>query len=551
MTQLNHISRYREVANVMIKHGFGFLFDKVSLRYIFGFWNTKQMREDKANRFTRPQRLRMALEELGPTYVKLGQLLSIRPDLLSAEYIFELEKLQNSVPPFAFSEVLKVIGDSGLEINRDFKSFNEIPIAAASIAQVHEAVLNDGQHVVVKVQRPGIDKLVATDLEILMDLSGLLEKHTAWGEFYHITEVIDELAEAIRSELDFLQEGRNADLFRKNFRYDRSIKVPKIFWQHSSQRVLIMEYVEGIKISNFSALRQANLETKTIAQKLVNALFKQIFEYGFFHADPHPGNLAISTEQELVFYDFGQMGMVDEVLKEKCVDLLISMMRYDVNGVTRALLDIAIGSQSVNREELRQDVARLEQKYYGLPMSQIKLGESLAELLELSVRYQVRVPPELSLMVKMLMTIESLVMQLDPQLSIVDIAEPYGRKVMLKRYSPKNVSSSAIEIALDYGRIFKQFPHDFENILRQMQEGEFSVNLQHKNINRITARLDIMSNRLSVAIIVASIIIGSALILDKSKSGFINQVPLVEIGFITAVILGLFLTYSILKSGKY
>lgn len=551
LTQLNHISRYREVANVLIKHGFGFLFDKVSLRYIFGFWNTKQMREDKANRYTRPQRLRMALEELGPTYVKLGQLLSIRPDLLSAEYILELEKLQNSVPPFAFSEVLEVMGDSGLDLDRDFQSFNEIPMAAASIGQVHEAVLHDGQQVVVKVQRPGIDKLVETDLEILMDLSGLLEKHTAWGEFYHITEVIDELAQAIRNELDFLQEGRNADLFRKNFRYDRNVKVPEIFWQFSSQRVLIMEYVEGTKISDFSTLRQANLETKIIAKKLVNALFKQIFEYGFFHADPHPGNLAISPEQELVFYDFGQMGMVDEVLKEKCVDLLISMMRYDVNGVTRALLDIAIGSQGVNREELRQDVARLEQKYYGLPMSQIKLGESLAELLELSVRYQVRVPPELSLMVKMLMTIESLVMQLDPQLSIVDIAEPYGRKVMLKRYSPKNVSSSAFEIALDYGRIIKQFPYDFENILRQMHEGEFSVNLQHQNINRITARLDIMSNRLSVAIIVASIIIGSALILDKSKSGFINQVPLVEIGFITAVILGLFLTYSILKSGKY
>lgn len=551
ITHLNHISRYREVANVLIKHGFGFLFDQVSLRNILGFWKAQQVREDEPEKFTRPQHLRLALEELGPTYVKLGQLLSIRPDLLPADYILELEKLQNSVPPFAFSEVLEVFAASGLDLAKDFRFFNEVPIAAASMAQAHEAVLTNGQRVVVKVQRPGIDKTIETDLEILSDLSSLLEKRTAWGRFYHITEVVDELAQAIRNELDFMQEGRNADLFRKNFHNDRGIKIPKIFWEHTSRRVLTMEYVEGIKISDFAALHQANLDTKMIAQKLVNALFKQIFEYGFFHADPHPGNLAISPEQKLIFYDFGQVGMVDELLKEQCVDLLISMMRYDVNGVTRALLSIAIGSQNVNRDELRRDVARLEQKYYGLPMSQIKLGESLAELLELSTRYQVRVPPELSLMVKMLMTIESLVVQLDPQLSIVDIAEPYGRKVMMKRYSPHHMGTGILNLAMDYGRIFKQLPHDLESILRQMNEGELKVNLQHNNLNRITARLDIMSNRLSVAIIVASIIIGSALILDKSQSGFINRVPLVEIGFITAVVLGLLLSYSILKSGKY
>ncbi len=551
ITHLNHISRYREVANVLVKHGFGFLFDRVSLRNILGFRRPKTVLDDEVKKYTRPQRLRLAFEELGPTYVKLGQLLSIRPDLLPAHYIAELEKLQNSVPPFAFAEVLGVLTSGGLVIERDFASFKEIPMAAASMAQAHEAVLNNGQKVVVKVQRPGIDKTIETDLEILADLSALLEKRTAWGSFYHISEVVAELAQAIRNELDFMQEGRNADLFRKNFRNEHSVKIPKIYWAYTSRRVLTMEYLEGIKISDFSALQEANLDTKMIAKRLVDALFKQIFEYGFFHADPHPGNIAISPEQKIVFYDFGQVGMIDELLKEQCIDLLISMMRYDVYGVTQALLAIAIGSQNVNREELRRDIARLEQKYYGLPMAQIKLGESLAELLELSTRYQVRVPPELSLMVKMLMTVESIVVQLDPQLSIVDIAEPYGRKVMIKRYSPKHLSQNALNLALDYGRVMKQFPRDFENILRLVSEGELKVNMQHSNLNRLTSKLDIMSNRLSVSIIVASIIIGTALILDKSKSDFISQIPVVEIGFITALILGLFLTYSILRSGKY
>ena len=551
ITHLNHISRYREVANVLIKHGFGFLFDKVSLRNILGFWKPKPHIETEVEIYSRPQRLRMALEELGPTYVKLGQLLSIRPDLLAADYIIELEKLQNSVPPFSFHEVLEVLARADLNIERDFTSFNEAPIAAASIAQAHEAYLKTGQRVVVKVQRPGIDKTIETDLQILADLSALLEKRTSWGRFYHITEVVDELAQAIRNELDFMQEGRNADIFTMNFRNERSVKIPKIFWAFSSRKVLTMEYVGGIKISDFTALKQANMDGKTIANKLVHALFKQIFEYGFFHADPHPGNIAISSEQKIIFYDFGQVGMVDELLKEQCVDLLVSMMRYDVYGVTQALLTIAIGSQGVNREELSRDVARLEQKYYGLPMSQIKLGESLAELLELSTRYRVRIPPELSLMVKMLMTIESLVVQLDPQLSIVDIAEPYGRKVMMKRYSPKHIAENTAGMALDYGRLIKQFPRDVENILRIISDGQLKVNMEHSNLNRLSSKLDIMSNRLSVAIIIASIIIGTALIMEKTNSGFFGKIPLVDIGFTIAMILGLFLTYSILRSGKY
>lgn len=551
ITHLNHIARYREVANILIKHGFGFLFDKVSLQSILGVRRLKANPEKEVEKYSRPQRFRMALEELGPTYIKLGQLLSIRPDLLSADYIVELEKLQNSVPPFAYAEVLEVLLRAGVDIERDFTSFNEMPIAAASIAQAHEAYLKNGQRVVVKVQRPGIDRTIETDLEILADLSFLLEKRTAWGRLYHITEIVAELAQAIRNELDFMQEGRNADIFRKNFQNERSVQIPRIYWDHSSRHVLTLEYLEGIKISDFTALQQANIDGKNIASKLIHALFKQIFEHGFFHADPHPGNIAISPQQNIIFYDFGQIGMVDDLLKEQCVDLLISMMRYDVDGVTQAILNIAIGSQGVNREELGRDVARLEQKYYGLPMSKIKLGESLAELLELSTRYQVRIPPELSLMVKMLMTIESLVVQLDPQLSIVDIAEPYGRKVMMKRYSPRHMAENSVSMALDYGRLVKRFPRDFENILRMISNGQIKVKMEHSNLNRLSSKLDIMSNRLSVSIIIASIIIGTSLIMEKTNTGFFNRIPLVDIGFATAMILGLFLTYSILKSGKY
>ena len=550
LAQLNHIPRYREVANVLIKHGFGFIFDRVSMRRIMVRWKEGNW-ENNPDIFSSPQRLRHALEELGPTYVKLGQLLSIRPDLLGPDYIIELEKLQNEVPPFTYEKVLEVCRLSGLDIERQFRSFESEPMAAASIAQVHRAVLKSGEEVVVKVQRPGIEKIIDTDLLILADIARLMEKRTGWGKLYKLSEIMDELGTAIRNELNFEREARNADLFHKTYLHDRQVKIPRVFWDYSSRRVLTLEYLEGIKISDFGQLKKANYSTAKIAENLLAALFRQIYEEGFFHADPHPGNIAISSSQQIIFYDFGQVGVMDGILKEHCIDLLMSMIRHDVDGVTRALLSIGVSAQHVDRQDLKRDVARLEQKYYGLPLSQVKLGKALAELLELSTRYQVRIPAELSLLVKMLMTIESLVSQLDPQISIVDIAEPYGRRVMQKRYAPQNIVSGLERIALDYTRMVKSLPRDLENILSLISEGEFKIKMENINLNKVTAKFDIMSNRLSLAIIVAAIIIGTSLVAQNTSSSFMAGIPVVEIGFIIAMILGLFLAYSIIRSGKY
>lgn len=550
ITHLDHINRYKEVANVFIKHGFGFLFDRVSLNNILGLFKSRA-RKHENDVFSRPQRFRMALEELGPTYIKIGQLLSIRPDLLGSSYIEELEKLQDHVPPMSNEKLLLVLEQNNLNPERDFKSFDPVPIAAASIAQVHSAYLHNGQRVVVKIQRPGIRKIIHTDLEILTDLSKLLEKRTEWGRFYHISEIIEELGQAIRSELDFLNEGRNAEIFADNFRREGNVIIPRVFWDYSSDNILVLEYIAGIKIIDFTNLKKSNINNKLIAERLLKALFLQIFIHGFFHADPHPGNIAISDEQKIIFYDFGQVGTIDHILKDKCVDLIISMMRYDVSGVTDSLLSIAIGGQSVNRDDLVRDVAKLEQKYYGIPMAQIKLGESLGELLELSSRYQVRIPPELSLMAKMLMTVESIIVQLDPQISIVDIAEPYGRKLMMQRYSVRQMSRKSFDLALDYARIIQKVPHNTENLMRILNEGEFTVKMEHVNLKNFASKVDVLSNRLSVSIILAAIIIGSALIMDNNSSSILNRIPLVDIGFSIAVILGLSLTYSIIKSGKY
>lgn len=550
LSHISHFPRYREVANVLIRHGFGFIFDRFTL---YKLKNVKAQ-DDLSQNMRSPQvarRLRQAFEELGPTYVKLGQLLSVRPDLLRPEYIKEFEKLQNNVPPFSYQEVLDVCRGQGLDIDSVFLSFNPDPIAAASMAQVHEAFLKSGERVVVKIQRPGIEPQVETDLEILFDLARMLERRTSWGRLYRVSEIVEELGQALRDELDFAKEARNADLFYRNFQNNSHVIIPRVYWDYSTHRVLTLQYVEGLKISDVFGLKKANYDPRRIAAHLVDALFKQVYDYGLFHADPHPGNIAVTEGERIIFYDFGQVGMVDSQSREKFVNLLIGMMRYDAYAVTRALLDIGLGSQSVNREELRRDVSRLQQKYYGLPIAEINVSEALSELLDLSVKYKMRLPAELSLLVKMMMTVETMVTQLDPQLSIVDMAEPYGRKVLLKKLSPSQARESMRDFILDYASMARSLPRDVDHLFRLLEDGELKIKLEHANLRRLSSRLDLVSNRLSLAIILASIIIGTSLVVNNSGSHVLGRIPLVEVGFVTTLVLGLFLVYSILRSGRF
>jgi len=546
---ISHLPRYREVANILIKHGFGWVFDRFPIHKPYGKKKTSMLNKELHGPST-AKRLRIALEELGPTYIKIGQLLSTRPDILSPVYINELEKLQNDVPPFSFDILQEVLLGEGIN-PADFVYIDPEPLAAASIAQVHRATLKTEERVVIKVRRPGISKIVATDLEILYELSKLAEKRSNWGRFYKLSEVVEELAEALRNGLDFCREARNCAAFYENFARDRNVLIPRVFWDYSSEKVLILEELEGIKISDFSALKMAGCNSQKIAANLIDALFKQVYEYGFFHADPHPGNIAVSEGEKLIFYDFGQVGIVDQRSREKAINLLIGMMRYDVNAVSRALLDIAIGSQHINKEEFQRDVSRLQQKYYGLPLSEIKVGTALSELIDLSMKHQMRLPAELSLLVKMLMTVEGLITQLDPQISIVDMAEPYGRKLLINRFSRERLKKDIGELLLDYLALFRALPRELDNILKLIEAGELKVRMEHYNLQRLNARLDIVSNRLSIAIIIASIIIGTSLVVEKAGSTFLTRLPLVEIGFLTAVVLGLFLIYSLIKSGRY
>jgi ubiquinone biosynthesis protein len=538
---LSHIHRYREVVNILARHGFGFLFDR------FG-GKRRRVQEKLASA---PVRVRLALEELGPTYIKLGQLFSTRPDLIPREYLEELEKLQDQVPPFPFEQVKQVMQEEGLSVEETFADFSVQPLASASIGQVHEAVLKTGEKVVVKIQRPGIDKAIATDLEIIYELVGLIEKRTSWGRLYQLVDIVDEFARALRQEMDFAQEGRNTDIFRSNFARHPHVLIPRVYWQYTTRRVLVLQYVGGVKVSQFEDLVRAGFDMKRVASNIVEALFNQVYDHGFFHADPHPGNIAVAEGERIIFYDFGQVGTVDEVLKERCMNLVMAMAKYHAAGVTRTLLQIGIATQRINREEFRRDVSRLQQKYYGMPLSQIKVGEALAELVQVSFKYQVRIPPELSLMIKMMMTVDGLIKQLDPDISIVEIAEPYAKEILKKRYTPDRLQQAFWDIFVDHFVTARSLPRRIDAVMNQLEEGELKIRLEHTNLRRLIGILDVVSNRIALAIIIAAIVIGSSLLVASSRESFVLGFPLVEIGFIAALVLGFFLAYSILRSGRY
>lgn len=543
MKRLRKFRRYRQVVNILTRHGFGFF-----INWAAWLWFRINGKEPQHQRTT-PERIRMAMEDLGATYVKLGQMLSTRPDIVPKELLVQLEMLQDKVQPLPFNRIEQVLREEGIEIEAVFTEFAREPVASASIGQVHRARLKDGKEVAVKVQRPGVRQLVDDDLSILLDLARMAEKRTRWGRLYRVVEIVEEFSIALRGELDFTREGNNADHFRQDFKGNHNVLVPDIVWAWSTNRVLVMQYLHGIKVSDLDRLKESGADLKVVASRIIDALFTQVYDKGFFHADPHPGNIAVAPGNRIVFYDFGQVGRIDMVLRENAMDLVLSMVRYDVNGVMNNLLALGISDTGrIQREVFRKDVARLQRKYYGLPMSKIHIGEALQELVELTMKHQVRMPAELALIIKMLMTMESLVAALDPDLSIVEIAEPFGRKIVKQRYSPGRIKDRARDTALDYIDFSRAFPQRVTSILEQLEDGDLGIDIEITNARDFYRMVDLTSNRLSVAIVTAALIIGSSLAMISSKrTSVLAQIPLAEIGFILSFLMGLFLVYSVVR----
>jgi len=556
--KIRQFGRYRDIVYACTRHGFGFIMKEMGLIDLLSVPRRIFVEGNKTiEHKTTGERIRLFLEELGPTFVKMGQIASTRPDIIPKDIIQELVKLQDQVPPFAFTEVRKIIEEElGETLETAFSMFNETPVAAASIGQVHTAKLLTGEKVAVKILRPTVKNLIETDLEILQDLSRLAEARLEWARRYQIREIIDELAKSIRLEIDFENEARNSERIAKGSKSNPNVLIPKIYWEYTTSKILTMEYLDGIKLNDEEGLRQAGYDFKHLAETVVTAIFQQILIAGFFHGDPHPGNILALPGGKIAFIDFGIIGRLTPEIKMHVATFVIALMNKNTGEVVKGIKSMGLVPDTVNHDKLYADVDLLREKYSDVPFSEMRMGEAVNELFTVAFRHQIQIPVDLTILGKTLLTMEGVVERLDPGLSIMKVAEPFGRQLIKERFHPKNIAEKVKNQFNGYEELLEEMPKTLRDITAILKKGRMKIDLTSPELDIFIKRLNKISNRISFSIILLSfcilmvgVIIGTSL--SGQTSVLLSKIPAVEIGFSIATAMFLWLLFSIFKSGRF
>ncbi len=551
-----YVKRYRHIVNVMVRHGFGYLVDRLGLHPF------RSLRErllgppirEQLLILSEAERLRLALEELGPTFIKFGQVLSTRDDLIPEEYIKELSKLQDQVPPFEYAEVKKTVEkELGKTIEEAFLSFDTEPIAAASIGQVHCARLHTGEEVVVKVMRPGVEELIETDLFILMGLARFIEKHIKESKFFNPVGFMEEFSRVMRQEIYYTHEAQNADKFYKNFEGSTTVRIPRIYWSHTTKRILTQEFIKGIKVSDTAQLDASGLDRKKISTHLANAYLKMIFEDGFYHADPHPGNIFVSREGVIIFFDFGMAGYIDPVLRENLVNMIIATQRNDIDLLIETLDEIGlISNAGTENPTLKMNLEEFVNKYYSMYAKFIDPTTFLRDMIDVLTKGGGRIPTDIMLLSKTLIMRDEISRNLYPEHNFGELVDPYVKKMIKERSTISYIMEETDKNVRDIVHLIKVFPRKARHILTKVEKGALRLEVEHRGFETLIEELDIVSNRLSFSMIIAALIVGSSLITQTGMSPRFLGVPLLGVfGFVLAGFLGLGLLFSILRSGKW
>ncbi len=549
-----NLRRTRQIIGVFAKYGFAEIVDRTGMAARARLGARLRGRKAVGGRpLNAPQRLRLALEELGPTFIKVGQLLSTRSFLLPPAFIDELSKLQDKVKPIPFDEVKAVIEKelkSRLELL--FDSFDPNPVASASIALAYRATLLTGERVVVKVQRPKIIRLIETDMGILRDLAGMIERHLEEAQQYNPVAMVEELSRSMKREVDFMNEARSIEQFGANFERVPSVHVPKVHWDYCTSKIVTLEYIDGIKISEFGLFRESGANLKQVAHIGTQFILKQIFEDGFFHADPHPGNHFFTKDGRIAPVDFGIMGRLDDWLMDEFSDLLVAVWRRDVDLIIRVLVNLGAFPEDENPQPLRAEISEFLHRYYGLSLQKIDMKSIVSEGLDIIARHRLRVPSNMLLLAKTIGTYEDLGRKLDPSYNFVKEIRPYLRKLILRRVSPEKLGYETAKTLRDLYDLLRIMPRELELILRRMRRGRMAIEFQHRGLERLIQEMDRSSNRLSFSLIIASLIVGSSLIMFLNKGPYFLGYPLLGIiGYVFAAIPGVGLALAILRSGKF
>ena len=550
---IRSIRRYLNIVRVLSTYGFDQALEMLGLADVV-VRSRRLLRRPPPDiaRLTAAERMRLALEELGPTFVKLGQILSTRPDVIPHAFVCEFEKLLDDVPSFPFEEVLLRIADElGGPVEQFFAEIDPVPLAAASIAQVHRARLKSGEDVVIKVRRPGIVAVVEADISALMALAGLAERHISGSELYDPVGIVREFARTIRREMDFAREGHTIEKFRDNFSSTPWMYFPKVYWEQSARGILTMEYIAGLKVSDKVRLSERGLDGPLIARRGADAFLEMVLQHGFFHGDPHPGNVLILPDNIICLLDYGIVGRLDDGLKNFLTDILAAIIKRDMDEIVSLLLFAGDISDSLDIRALKRDLFNFIDGYYEIPLKEIEVGRMLMEFIEIITLYNIRISTDLMLLAKSLMLIETMGRSLDPDFDMAEHLRPFIVRALRQKFSPRRVTNDINQILSSYLNLARNIPRDLKEIINRINRNKFKIDLEHRGLDKFTNEFDRSINRLSTSMILAAMIIGSSIIMQTDKGPKIMGFPILAfIGYTVAGLVGLWLVYAIIRSGR-
>lgn len=549
------VGRYEKVISTLVKYGFEDIIAHPPFNRLIP--KSKKWIPVRRGRpvieYTRYERMRMVCEELGTTFIKFAQLAANRPDLLPEELISEIACFQDQGPQVPEAEIREVfLREFGKAPEAMFEQFDYQPIAAASMAQVHRARLVGGKEVVLKVQRPGIKATIEQDIVILKQLAHLVESYFPQYTAFQPVELVTMFENSIRKELRFSVEAANLMRFQQNFRLSKDIYVPDWYPEFSTDRVLCLEYIDGVKINDLEALKAIGLSGPELALKGINLYYEQVFGHGFFHADPHPGNIFVLPDQRVCFVDFGMMGIILESDQELMSNLLLSIAEQSVEGVKKALQALARVDQFEHEKDLEYDIVEFLTSYSEMSIDQIEGAEVMEGLNRMFFRYKIRIPANLLLLLKALVIIEGVGLMLDPKYNIIKNIEPFVRRLLARQYSPQKLGRGVAKVLGDITRMALSLPEDVEDVFRKLREGRLQIEFEHKGLEPLYHKMETVSNRIAFTLLLTALIIGSSLIVIADVPPHVNHVPVLGfVGFIIAGLLAIRLIISILRHGNF
>ena len=553
--QYAYLKRYNQIIKVLFKYGFEDLVSYLEENKRFRFLKKLVPRNtlEQSLQLTKWQKMRLVCEELGPSFVKFGQIMSNRPDLLPPELITELEKLQDSVPPFPGQEAVNLIEKQfGDKISGVFASFDQNALASASVAQVHRATLKTGEQVVVKIQRPGIKQIIESDIRVMRYMAELMLKRIPSIKNFDPLGLIANFEESIAKELDFIHESVNVQRFSANFKGDTSpltyVRSPNVYPDYTTENILTLEWIDGVKISDLDKLRTNGYDHKLLASRLATSFLRQIFDHGFFHADPHSGNLFVLPENVLCYIDFGMMGSIMKKDLEQLSTLFLSIYTKDVKRIIRSLQSFSEDTSVTSFRELETDLNEFVNNYAIRDIHKNEFSTVLLELKDIIIKHELKVPAHFFLLAKAMVSIEGIIHHLDPTLDLTVVIRPYFLKTISRNYNPLKFAKRVLTSAYEMGLYMEEFPRDLKNAMKKINTGEIKVELNHKGIDPLTRTLNRVSRQVVSAVIISAIIIGSSLlIVARIPPQWHNTSIWGIVGFAVVLILGIGLLKDINK----